>query len=194
MIIQCILEVGSDSLISDYMANPKTNREIQNLLQQAYWNSLQKTLSFLRSNGRWWIHDYTNRSFDLPFGKLNLKICRVKNLDSGRTERILPEFTIPFFRQTCLELPSLLMSDNELTEFTSDCPSITRKRLKYLKYSFYRTQETDLIPEVLLTNRSLPLLFSPSEYDLTIYTWKYRTVNVIPVSVGKTPPNLSDSE
>lgn len=136
MIIQFTCTEELESEIRNILSSDSleaTKDLIEATLQAAYWDSLQLTLSELRNNDKWWIHDYSNRKFETPFGEIMLKICRIKNLKTGQTERILPEFTIPYSRLTSMEIPLVLSPDQQVDDYTSLTPNVDKRRLIYLK-------------------------------------------------------------
>lgn len=107
-------------------------------IQNAYWDSLIITLQKLRSKEDWWINDYPYRSFETPYGKYRIRICRVKNASTGKTERILPDFAFPFTSLTAAELFWINGEDVHITDLTSKTVGANRRRLLYLQNNLFQ--------------------------------------------------------
>lgn len=116
-------------------------------IQNAYWDSLIITLQKLRSKEDWWINDYPYRSFETPYGKYRIRICRVKNASTGKTERILPDFAFPFTSLTAAELFWINGDNVHITDLTSKTVGANRRRLLYLQNNLFQIPRNPTSPE-----------------------------------------------
>lgn len=188
MIIQFTCTQDLESEIRNILSSDSieaTKDLIEAALKAAYWDSLQLTLSELRKNDKWWIHDYCNRKFETPFEEIVLKICRLKNLKTGQTERILPEFAIPYSRLTSMEIPLVLNPYQQVDNYTSLTLNVDKRRLTYLKKTIDQ-QAPFKKPTFINSDLKDPLqftfslsLFDQPQSDESETLWKEHRVLII---------------
>lgn len=141
MIIQPTIKyLDFDRITSEISSNEAeiTDQIICEHIQNAYWESLIITLQKLRLKEDWWINDYPYRSFETPYGKYRIRICRVKNASTGKTERILPDFAFPFTSLTAAELFWINGENVHITDLTSKTVGANRRRLLYLQNNLFQ--------------------------------------------------------
>lgn len=64
-------------------------------MQGSYDASLSIFLRQTRKPKKFVVHDYFFRNFETSFGFFKLRLCRVIDLVSGETHRVLPDIVLP---------------------------------------------------------------------------------------------------